>query len=417
MAKYGFDSELNFIPYSTRAAWCTKYPNAVPYVECVDVMVNSSMEDGGGGGVVVSTVVRGYPLWNPNANSVTDIPREVVEAAGYHGANSSGMISEDDNNLEIAASMAAAAAAAEGGGEDDGTIKKRPRDDKLLPRGILGNAQRLELHSEIYNYFVWLRTQVKTEGGKGRKSVGGMSSDGLKELLKSMGDALPSAKSGHTTTTTTGAAAAGQNNNNNNKPPPFLEEALFAKLKHRVDSGTGSTSSSAKRQKKAAGGGGGGGSKKVRKEKGPVVSWDDRLKQLTEFGDEHGHFDLPPPLDDDDDDDARFYNWVQKINYELRGEVLGEQLQLFFLPHVCIISSSLPPVLTHTGLSPHFLFTHTPHLQTQPTTMATPPNLPKNEPINSPQSTLKPTTPNHAVVLASNRSSPMHPGRNAFSKW
>ena len=354
-------------------------------------MVNS-LADGGG----VSTIVRGYPLWNPNVNSVTDIPREVVEAAGYYGSMNSGLVTDD--NLEIAAAMAAAAAAGDG-------TNKRPRENKLLPKGILSNAQRSELHSEIYNYFVWLRTQVKAEGGKGKKSVGGMSSDGLKEMLRSMGEALPSAKSG-----------GGSSGSGDDQPPPFLEEALFAKLKHRVDSGTGSTSSSAKRQKKAAGGGGGG-PKKVRKEKGPVVSWDDRLKQLTEFGDEHGHFDLPPPLDDDDDDDARFYNWVQKINYELRGEVLGEQLQLFFLPHVCIISSSLPPVLTHTGLSPHFLFTHTPHLQTQPTTMATPPNLPKNEPINSPQSTLKPTTPNHAVVLASNRSSPMHPGRNAFSKW
>jgi len=307
LAKYGFDQELNFIPYSTRAAWCAKYPNAVPYVECVDV-VNSAaaaVVEGGGGGGGVSTVVRGYPLWSHNARSVTDIPREVVEAAAYHGATSSIVV---EDNVEIAAAMAAAAGGGGGGGdeeEDDGT-KKRPREEKLLPKGILSNAERSELHAEIYNYFAWLRQQVKAEGGKKSKSVGGMSSDGLKELLRSMGEALPSAKSsGVSTSSSSGGGGGG---GNKDQPPPFLEEALFAKLKHRVDSGIGSTS---KRQKKE---------KKVRKEKGPVVSWEERLKQLTEFGEEHGHFEVPPPLDEEDDDDVRFYNWVQKINYELRGE-------------------------------------------------------------------------------------------------
>ena len=250
----------------------------------------------------MSTIVRGYPLWNPNVNSVTDIPREVVEAAGYYGSMNSGLVTDD--NLEIAAAMAASAAAASG----DGT-NKRPRENKFLPKGILSNAQRSELHSEIYNYFVWLRTKVKAEGGKGKKSVGGMSSDGLKEMLRSMGEALPSAKSG-----------GGSSGSGDDQPPPFLEEALFAKLKHRVDSGIGSTS--AKRQKKASGGGGIGGQRKLRKEKGPPVSWEERLKQLTEFGEEHGHFEVPQPLDEDDEDDVRFYNWVQKMHYELRGELL-----------------------------------------------------------------------------------------------
>ncbi len=330
LAKYGFDQELNFIPYSTRAAWCTKYPNAVPYVECVDV-INSAV-DGGVGGGGVSTVVRGYPLWNPNLNSVTDIPREVVEAAAYHGANSSIVVMDD--NLEIAAAMASASAGGGGGGEEDGT-KKRPREEKLLPKGILSNAQRSELHAEIYNYFVWLRHQVKAEGGKKSKSVGGMSSDGLKELLRSMGEALPSAKSG--VVSSSSATSGGGDGSGGDQPPPFLEEALFAKLKHRVDTGTGST---AKRQKKE---------KKVRKEKGLVVSWEERLKQLTEFGEEHGHFDVPPPLDEDDEDDVRFYNWVQKINYELRGELVDGAAILIVGMYVfltCSFVVVLSPLLT-----------------------------------------------------------------------
>jgi hypothetical protein len=55
------------------------------------------------------------------------------------------------------------------------------------------------------------------------------------------------------------------------------------------------------------------------------------MKQLTAFGVEHGHYDVPMPLEEEgdggggegsavNDDDVRFYNWVQKIHYELRGE-------------------------------------------------------------------------------------------------
>ena len=316
LAKYGFDSEMTFIPYSTRAAWCTKYPNAIPHVECVEVVVNNSTTAEGGGGVV-STIVRGYPLWSPQVNSVTDIPREVVEAAGYYyGGVGSSLMGTTEDKLELAAAMASAAAATAtaADGDADGTNKRsREENNKLLPKSLLSNAQRTELHSEIYNYFVWLRTQVRAEGGKGTKSVGGMSGDGLKEVLRCLGENLPNARS-----SSSNGGGGGEE-----QPPPFLEEALFAKLKHRIDSGI-----SSKRQKKSSGGSGGGvgGQKKVRKEKGPVVSWEERLKQLTEFKEEHGHFDVPLPLDDDEEEDVRFYNWVQKIHYELRGELVVQSI-------------------------------------------------------------------------------------------
>jgi len=287
-------------------------------------VVNNSAAEGGGGGGVVSTVVRGYPLWSPHVNSVTDIPREAVEGAVYHPMyhGSSGMggaAAHTGEDLELAAAMAAAAAAEDGTNNNS----KRPRDDKLLSKGILTNPQRLELHAEIYNYFLWLRTQVKVEM-KTRKSVGGMTSDGLKDLLRSMGDALPGAK-----ISISGGGGGGSGNGGEEQPPPpFLEEALFAKLKYRVETGTGSTSksSSSKRQKKASCGGGG--ERKVRKEKGPLVTWEERLKQLTEFGEQNGHFDVPVPLEDEEEDDVRFYNWVQKINYELRAYNNGNTTKL-----------------------------------------------------------------------------------------
>ena len=312
MKKWGFgigvgggEDEVVFIPYSTRAAWCTRYPHAVPYVECIDV-IDENKE--------VRSVVRGYPLWHPNGsgggNSVSDVPREVVEAAGYYGANTT------------------AGSNASGGSGEDVVLqqelmklqqqqgqKKRPRDDKLFSGGIMTNVQRAELHTEIYNYFTWLRAQVKVEGSKvggKKKSVGGISSDALKDLLRCMGETLPGVRSGVGVGGATTTSGGGEE-----MPLSFLEEGLYTKLKHRVDTGMGT---SAKRQKKSNGSNGGGG--KARREKGPIVTWEERLKQLTEFGEVHGHFNVPQPVDADDDEDVRFYNWVQKINYELRGELI-----------------------------------------------------------------------------------------------
>ena len=299
---------MYFIPYSTKSAWCTKYPNAIPLMECVDVISTTAGVGGGGegGGGVVQTIINGYPMWNHNVQSVPDIPREVVHAAGYYGVQP---VSDED-----------IVAIGNKRGRDGGNSSS-DYGPKSFTKGSLTNAQRSELHSEIYNYFVWLRLQVKAESNSGsgssKKSVNGMSSDSLKEMLKCMDAALPSAKSGSGSSSSAGA----------DQPTPFLEEALYTKLKHRLDSGMGSTqksssnaaSSSNKKPK----------IRKVRKEKGTFVSWEERMKQLTAFGVEHGHYDVPMPLEEEgdggegsavNDDDVRFYNWVQKIHYELRGE-------------------------------------------------------------------------------------------------
>lgn len=319
LAKYGFvhstptggggennnGGSMYFIPYSTKSAWCTKYPNAIPLMECVDVISTGGEGGGvGGGGGVVQTIINGYPMWNHNVQSVPDVPREVVHAAGYYGVQP---VSDED-----------VVAIGNKRGRDGGSSSS-DYGPKSFTRGALTNAQRSELHSEIYNYFVWLRLQVKAESaGSSKKSVNGMSSDSLKEMLKCMDAALPSAKSGSGSSAAAGGA---------DQPTPFLEEALYMKLKHRLDSGMGSTqksssnatSSSNKKPK----------IRKVRKEKGTFVSWEERMKQLTAFGVEHGHYDVPMPLEEEgdggegsavNDDDVRFYNWVQKIHYELRGE-------------------------------------------------------------------------------------------------
>jgi hypothetical protein len=326
LAKYGFvhstattasaggennnGGSMYFIPYSNKSAWCTKYPNAIPLMECVDVISTTAAGVGGGEGVV-QTIINGYPMWNHNVQSVPDVPREVVHAAGYYGVQP---VSDED-----------IVAIGNKRGRDGSNSSSSDYGPKSFTKGALTNAQRSELHSEIYNYFVWLRTQVKAEsnsGGSSKKSVNGMSSDSLKEMLKCMDAALPSAKSGGSGS----GSSAGVD-----QPTPFLEEALYTKLKHRLDSGMGST------QKSSSAGASSSNKKpkirKVRKEKGTFVSWEERMKQLTAFGVEHGHYDVPMPLEEEgdgggggeggavNDDDVRFYNWVQKIHYELRGEL------------------------------------------------------------------------------------------------
>ena len=319
LAKYGFvhsttptgggennnnGGSMYFIPYSTKSAWCTKYPNAIPLMECVDV-ISTGVGEGEGGGGVVQTIINGYPMWNHNVQSVPDVPREVVHAAGYYGVQP---VSDED------------VAIGNKRGRDGGSSSDY--GPKSFTRGALTNAQRSELHSEIYNYFVWLRLQVKAEcsgSGSSKKSVNGMSSDSLKDMLKCMDAALPSAKSGGSSSSAAGGGA--------DQPTPFLEEALYTKLKHRLDSGMGSTQKSSSNAASSSSSNKKPKIRKVRKEKGTFVSWEERMKQLTAFGVEHGHYDVPMPLEEEggeggavNDDDVRFYNWVQKIHYELRGE-------------------------------------------------------------------------------------------------
>ena len=163
-------------------------------MECVDVISTTNTGVGVGGGVV-QTIINGYPMWNHNVQSVPDVPREVVRAAGYYGVQP---VSDED-----------IVAIGNKRGRDGGSGSSSDYGPKSFTRGLLTNAQRSELHSEIYNYFVWLRSQVKAEssGGSGKKSVNGMSSDSLKEMLKCMDAALPSAKSGGSVSAASGGGA------------------------------------------------------------------------------------------------------------------------------------------------------------------------------------------------------------------
>lgn len=139
VARYGFPrAGATFLPYSSKAAWAHRHPHAFPHVHC-DRLGR----------------VTGFPHWSPRARSALDIPPEVVHLAALPGTT------------EALAGYEARAAAA-GGRFPGGRLRaslggdKRggPLGGRLSRAAVLGNAERHQLHLEIYNYFQWLADEV-----------------------------------------------------------------------------------------------------------------------------------------------------------------------------------------------------------------------------------------------------------------
>eukprot|EP00584_Thalassiosira_punctigera_P012291 CAMPEP_0172560836 /NCGR_PEP_ID=MMETSP1067-20121228/90397_1 /TAXON_ID=265564 ORGANISM="Thalassiosira punctigera, Strain Tpunct2005C2" /NCGR_SAMPLE_ID=MMETSP1067 /ASSEMBLY_ACC=CAM_ASM_000444 /LENGTH=771 /DNA_ID=CAMNT_0013350723 /DNA_START=196 /DNA_END=2511 /DNA_ORIENTATION=+ len=131
LERYGFPRDrAQFIPFSSEAAWISKYPHAFPHVRCS-----------------VTGEVTGFPLWSHQAQSELEVPPEVLRAA--HSAADvvaegikDGRTDPDNATNELPAKRKNAA----GGGR--------------LADTVLTNGERRELHNEIYNYFKWLSDRV-----------------------------------------------------------------------------------------------------------------------------------------------------------------------------------------------------------------------------------------------------------------
>lgn len=164
LERYGFTrDQVQFIPFSSKANWVTKYPHAFPYVDC----------DNGGN-------VSGFPHWSPQAQSVLDIPPEVVLAA---------------SQPHTIAAMNASAVARGGGG--DGWLAATPKSKKKgkgnanrLANTLLNNNERQQLHNEIYKYISWLTNQVvdleTSESGRRSVKKAKLKVAGLRGLLVKM---------------------------------------------------------------------------------------------------------------------------------------------------------------------------------------------------------------------------------------
>ncbi|KAL9178296.1 hypothetical protein ACHAXT_001724 [Thalassiosira profunda] len=157
LAAYGFDrQDVEFIPYSHKAAWVSKYPHAFPYVDC----------DAAGN-------VTGYPFWSPQAGSQLDIPPDVVA------------VSRQPSTVAALAAggraSSAAAAAAAGGG------KKAKKAGAKLAGTLLSNQERKMLHGQIHGYFAWLSERVAeletSEAGRRAVKRSGLRAPALRGLL------------------------------------------------------------------------------------------------------------------------------------------------------------------------------------------------------------------------------------------
>ena len=201
LERYGFTRDkVQFIPFSSKSAWVTKYPHAFPYVDC---------DEHGN--------VTGFPQWSPHAQSALDIPPEVVHVT-----------TQSSTTAAIARSAAVK-------GKASGLIshKKKSALANRLGNTLLTNQERHQLHQEIYNYFSWLNEQV-TEletSEPGRRSVkkANLKVTGLRSLLVKMEGTLNvEKKASKDDSMDTEGGEDGDNNVGSSVP--LLEESLINEM-------------------------------------------------------------------------------------------------------------------------------------------------------------------------------------------
>ncbi|KAL7547847.1 hypothetical protein ACHAWF_011117 [Thalassiosira exigua] len=137
----GFDVSRNavFVPYSTQRNWIDRYPHAVPALEC-----------GEDGNLVVHINNRPYP----NGLGRLASPSSAAGAGGFvRGANAG--------------------------------------PQSVWGEGAcLADAERDELHVEIYDYVSWLKDRIEARGSGKQKEDGGfgggLDGDALRDVLKAL---------------------------------------------------------------------------------------------------------------------------------------------------------------------------------------------------------------------------------------
>jgi hypothetical protein len=227
--KYGFArTRMVFVPYSSKANWTHRYPHAVPHVHCD--------EEG---------VVTGYPYFYHDANTARDVPEDAARGA----------------------------AVAESGNGTDGAVRtKRGRKGaKILQEALLLDAERDELHKEIYIYFTWLQHQLRDLEGSSEKgtllpSKAGIDTEGFTTLMAGL------------KTTFKVLQKRNISNNLDGGAQPFLEECLQEQLSLRAEAYR-----STKRTDQQL----------ARIPKWEPPDFEAMYEKLLEFKQEFGHVDVP----------------------------------------------------------------------------------------------------------------------------
>ena len=230
---------VTFIPYSSRSNWCYKYPMAFPNIH-VDLGGN----------------VSGYPYWSPEGSS------------GIMQQQQTGQ----QQSIPFASAAASSAAAFSGSGSGSFKLLSSSsltlplplpplpipvgtnNTEKLFPNASLSNNARSQLHSQIYTYLNWFKTElmiiqssssssspnnnaINGGGGGGGNGMNMMMDDndmmmmngpminGIGNLLNMM-----EATFGESVTTNTAAAAAGIGGGGNNKKRKASSQSMMARI-------------------------------------------------------------------------------------------------------------------------------------------------------------------------------------------
>ena len=139
LEKSGFDRSdgIVFIPYSTKQNWVDRYPHAAPALETTE-----------SGEIVV------YLNWRPYPNGLSELGRGADDASQQPTLNEATTASAD-TNIEDDAKI-----------DDCAPAKKKRKHSRrrtlniMQDKSLLPDAERDELHVEIYNYFSWLHEKL-----------------------------------------------------------------------------------------------------------------------------------------------------------------------------------------------------------------------------------------------------------------
>jgi len=105
------------------------------------------------------------------------------------------------------------------------------KKSKLFESALLPNAERDELHTEIYNYFKWLeKSLISCEKGGRRASKAGLSITGVRHVLTSLESGFKAIRGDNALVLNKVAEGLAKNGN-----PPFLERYCEGELKKRVE--------------------------------------------------------------------------------------------------------------------------------------------------------------------------------------
>mmetsp|Transcript_21126 Transcript_21126/g.38756 ORF Transcript_21126/g.38756 Transcript_21126/m.38756 type:complete len:677 (+) Transcript_21126:72-2102(+) len=152
-SEFGFaESQMCFIPFSTKDNWLRRYPHACPYMECNKHGTIKGMP-------FFQDIKSGKGSGSATEQAITRITNE----------------GPSDNNASNSSSSRPTKR------QKRSNNKKGP---KIIPSATLFDSERSLLHIEIYNYFCWLQTELNAlEGGTMRVQTAGMSLPGIQNLI------------------------------------------------------------------------------------------------------------------------------------------------------------------------------------------------------------------------------------------